>query len=214
MTLAAALPRLVIADDHRLILDALGFLIAGVATVVGTAGDGEALLRVVDETAPEIVVTDLSMPGLNGLEATRRLRALPRPPQVIILTIHADPALARAAFAAGAAGYVVKSADSAELRRAIETVAGGGRFLSPALGADALVDPDADRRAVLTDREREILALVASGATAKAIADRLGIAERTVKFHKMNLKARLGVGTTAEAVAWLARQATAVPPVP
>lgn len=205
-------PRLVIADDHRLILDAFEFLVQSVATVVGTASDGLELVACVKATEPDLVVTDLSMPGLNGIEVTRRLRELPRPPRVIVLTIHADSALARSAFAAGATGYVVKSADSAELRRAIETVARGERYLSPGIAVEALDAVPTDPLTVLTDREREILALVARGQTAKEIADRLGIAARTVKFHKMNLKARLGVGTTAEAVAWLTRYDTVVPP--
>ena len=98
------------------------------------------------------------------------------------------------------------------IRRAIETVAGGERYLSPGIAVEALDAVPTVPLTVLTDLEREILALVARGQTAKEIADRLGIAARTVKFHKMNLKARLGVGTTAEAVAWLTRHATVVPP--
>ncbi len=203
MTVTSPRPRLVIADDHRLILDAVGFLIASVASVVGTATDGAELLRVVATTQPDLVVTDLSMPELNGIEATRQLRARPHPPQVIILTIHADPAVARAAFEAGASGFVVKSADARELRLAIETVARGERYISPSVSFDALDDTRSDP---LTEREREILTLVATGLTAKEICERLEIAERTVNFHKKNLKARLGVGTTAEAVAWLSRQ--------
>lgn len=203
MTSATARPRLVIADDHRLILDAFGFLIATVATVVGTATDGAELLRVVETTQPDLVVTDLSMPEMNGIEATRYLRALPHPPRVIVLTIHADPAIARSAFEAGASGFVVKSADARELRLAIETVARGERYLSPSISHDALEETRSDP---LTEREREILTLVATGLTAKEICERLGIAERTVNFHKKNLKSRLGVATTAEAVAWLSRQ--------
>ena len=207
MTLPTTRPRLVIADDHRLILDAFGYLIASVATVVGTAADGEELLQVVQATQPDLVVTDLSMPGRNGIEATRYIRTLPHPPRVIILTIHADPAVARAAFDAGASGFVVKNADARELRQAIESVARGEHYCSPTVPLHELAATDASPLTVLTEREREILTLVANGLTAKEISDRLGIAERTVNFHKKNLKARLGVATTAEAVAWLARQA-------
>jgi DNA-binding NarL/FixJ family response regulator len=207
MTTAPNRPRLVIADDHRLILDAIGYLISTVATVVGTAADGDELMRVVDATHPDLVVTDLSMPGRNGIEATRLLRARPHPPRVIVLTIHADPAIARAAFDAGASGFVVKNADARELRLAIETVARGERFCSAAVPLDQVAATAPSPLTVLTEREREILTLVADGLTAKEICDRLGIAERTVNFHKKNLKARLGVATTAEAVAWLSRQA-------
>lgn len=206
MTLSQHRPRLVIADDHRLILDAFGYLIASVATVVGTAADGDELIRVVQKTQPDLVVTDLSMPGRNGIEATRLIRTLPHPPRVIVLTIHADPAVARAAFDAGASGFVVKNADARELRHAIESVARGERFCSPAVPLDDLAAIAPSPLTVLTEREREILTLVASGLTAKEICERLGIAERTVNFHKKNLKARLRVATTAEAVAWLSRQ--------
>lgn len=206
MTPSAARPRLVIADDHRLILDAVGYLIASVATVVGTATDGDELIRVVQATEPDLVVTDLSMPGRNGIEATRFIRTLPHAPRVIVLTIHADPAIARAAFDAGASGFVVKNADARELRLAIESVARGERYCSPAVPLEEIGATSASPLTVLTDREREILTLVANGLTAKEICEHLGIAERTVNFHKKNLKARLGVATTAEAVAWLSRQ--------
>jgi len=212
VTALRPLPRLVIADDHRLILEAFEHLIGQVATVVGTAADGHTLLRLAGDLSPDVVVTDLSMPGLNGIEVTRALCALPRAPRVIILTIHADAALARAAFGAGASGYVVKSADSAELREAITTVMGGARYLSPGLSAETVTTERADPLAVLTDREHEVLTLLAAGHTARAVADRLGISERTVNFHKMNLKARLGVATVTEAVAWLSRHAPSVPP--
>ncbi|MEY4609631.1 MAG: Oxygen regulatory protein NreC [Gemmatimonadota bacterium] len=201
------LPRLVIADDHRFILDAMSLLISSVATVVGTATDGDDLIHLVQHTQPDLVMTDLSMPGRNGIEATRFLRTLPNPPRVIVLTVHADPVIARAAFDAGALGFVVKSADAQELRLAIETVMRGQRFCSPSIPLNEQEGTDASPAAMLTEREREILTMVANGLTAKAICERLGIAERTVNFHKKNLKARLGVATTAEAVAWLSRQA-------
>jgi DNA-binding NarL/FixJ family response regulator len=205
MTTLLSPPRLVLADDHRLILDAVGHLLSTVATVVGTATDGVALLEVVETTRPDVVITDVSMPGLNGLEVTRALRARPDAPRVIILTIHADPAVARSAFAAGASGYVVKNADAHELRAAIEAVCRGERYLSPVVSFDGMHEPSGPSE-TLTDREREVLDLVAQGLTARAIGERLGIGERTVNFHKKNLKSRLGVGTTAQAVAWLMQQ--------
>ncbi|MDQ8145419.1 MAG: response regulator transcription factor [Gemmatimonadota bacterium] len=213
MTASRPLPRLLIADDHRLILEAFEHLIERVATVVGTAADGHTLLRLASDLTPDVVVTDLSMPGMNGIEVTRSLSALVSAPRVIILTIHADPALARAAFAAGAFGYVVKSADSVELREAITTVMRGTRYLSPGLSVETTAVERADPLAVLTAREHQVLTLLAAGHTARAVADRLGISERTVNFHKMNLKARLGVATITEAVAWLSRHAPSVPGV-
>jgi DNA-binding NarL/FixJ family response regulator len=197
----------VVADDHLFILDAISTLVSSVATVVGTATDGNELIRVVQESQPDVVVTDLSMPGRNGIDATRFIRTLPHAPRVIVLTIHADPAIARAAFDAGASGFVIKNANARELRLAIESVARGERYCSPSVSLDALAATAASPLTVLTEREREILTLVANGLTAKEICEHLGIAERTVNFHKKNLKARLGVETTAEAVAWLSRQA-------
>ncbi|MGA0919518.1 MAG: response regulator transcription factor [Gemmatimonadaceae bacterium] len=199
-------PRLVIADDHHLILDAFQYLVGGFATVVGTATDGNELVRVVEATRPDLVVTDLSMGTRNGIEATRLIRTLPHPPRVIILTIHADPAIARAAFDAGASGFVLKNADARELQLAIDTVSRGGRYCSPEVARLEAELPTTDALTILTEREREILTLVANGLTARDISARLGIAERTVNFHKKNLKARLGVTTTAQAVAWLTRQ--------
>lgn len=199
-------PRLVIADDHHLILDAFQYLVGGFATVVGTAADGDELVRVVEATRPDLVVTDLSMGTHNGIEATRLIRTQPHPPRVIILTIHADPAIARAAFDAGASGFVLKNADARELQLAIDTVSRGGRYCSPEVARLEAELPTTDALTILTEREREILTLVANGLTARDICARLGIAERTVNFHKKNLKARLGVTTTAQAVAWLTRQ--------
>lgn len=199
-------PRLVIADDHHLILDAFQYLIGGMATVVGSAADGEELIRVVEATRPDLVVTDLSMGRRNGIEATCVIRTLPHPPRVIILTIHADPAIARAAFEAGASGFVLKSADTRELQFAIATVMHGSQYCSPAISNHDVATQKAGPLAILTDREREILTLIANGCTGKEISARLGIAERTVNFHKKNLKGRLGVATIAEAVAWLSRQ--------
>jgi DNA-binding NarL/FixJ family response regulator len=200
---APPLPRVVIADDHRLLLDAFGQLLADVATVVGTAADGDELLDVVWHTRPDLVIADVTMPKRSGIDAARMLCDAPFGVRVIMLSLHADPLVAAAAFRAGAMGYVVKTADAAELRRAVATVMRGERYLSPGLPPETMEGPPAVRLGGLTPREHEVLTLVAAGLTARVISQRLGITERTVNFHKNNLKMRLGVATTAQALAWL-----------
>lgn len=192
--------RVVVADDHALLADAMALLLGPMAEVVGTAHDGETLVRLVQEQRPALVLTDLSMPLLSGLDATRLIRQLVPPPEVIIVTVHSDVALRDAAFAAGARGYVVKSAAAADLRAAVAAVMRGERFCSELAALD---QPRAESPLqTLTPREREVLALVAEGLTAKEIGARLGISERTVSFHKDQMKHRLGARSTVEMVTY------------
>lgn len=206
MTLDAALPRVAFADGHRLVAEALGALVSGVALVVGTATDGASLLALVESSHPSIVVTDDTLPGLTGVEVARRLRSRRLSEvRVIVLRGTADAAVVRTAWEAGVSGVVTRGASAAELRAAIITVAAGGRHLSP-LPSSHVADASSAGTSALTDREREILVLVAQGLTAEAIGRQLGISARTVNFHKRNLRTSLGVTTTVEAVAWLTRQ--------
>ena len=206
MTLPPARPRIALADGQRLVLEALARSVSAVATVVGIATDGATLLEVVESARPGIVLTDDLLPGLPGLEAIRRLRgAHETGSAVIVLRAMAEPSFGRAARDAGAAGLLSREASVEELWEAIATVARGGRHIGPAWGRAEDGDAPTPMPA-LTDREVEILSLVAQGLTAEAIARRLGISGRTVNFHKQNLRARLGVSTTVEAVAWLGRQ--------
>jgi DNA-binding NarL/FixJ family response regulator len=200
------LPRVLVADDHRLLLDAFVHLVQTVATVVGTATNGEELLALVAQHRPDLVVTDLSMPGISGLETIRRIRAMQHPPEVIVLTAHSDAALVKAAMDAGARGFVVKSSAADDLRAAIRVVNAGGSYRSAIVDLPQEPTPaPGDPLELLTDREREVLALVASGMTAREIGQRLGITERTVAFHKDRMKERLGVDSTVELVNMLVR---------
>ena len=200
------LPRVLVADDHRLLLDAFVHLVQTVATVVGTATKGEELLALVAQHRPDLVVTDLSMPGISGLETIRRIRAMQHPPEVIVLTAHSDAALVKAAMDAGARGFVVKSSAADDLRAAIRVVNAGGSYRSAIVDLPQEPTPaPGDPLELLTDREREVLALVASGMTAREIGQRLGITERTVAFHKDRMKERLGVDSTVELVNMLVR---------
>jgi len=201
------LPSVLVADDHQILLDVFTHLVESVATVVGTATNGEDLIALVAQQHPDLVVTDLAMPGLSGLETIRRIRAMAQPPEVIVLTAHSDPALVTAAMEAGARGFVVKSSAANDLRAAIRVVASGGSYRSAIVDLPQIPTPTAggDPLEGLTDREREVLALVATGLTAREIGQRLGITERTVAFHKDRMKERLGVDSTVALVNLLAR---------
>jgi DNA-binding NarL/FixJ family response regulator len=181
--------RVVIADDHPVFRDGLRALFAGAEdiTLVGEAPDGAAVLDIVSATLPDIVVMDLQMPGLDGVEATRRLAALAPGSRVIVLTMFEDDASVFAAMRAGARGYLVKGADAAEILGAIRAVAAGEAVFGAAL-ASRILGFFASPRAAgllpfpeLTDREHQILELIAQGLANEAIATRLGISPKTVR---------------------------------
>ncbi|MEY4608250.1 MAG: hypothetical protein RL625_467 [Gemmatimonadota bacterium] len=205
-------PTVVVGDSYRLFLESFDYLVDREALVVGATSCGQELLSLIETLKPDLVVFDLAMPRTGGFESIRRIRALPGAPQVIILTAHCSAAHVRDAFDAGARGFVSKGCAVDDLRTAIRVVASGGSYRS------AMVDPtvsspdgahsDIER---LTRREREVLALIASGLTAREIGQRLGITERTVAFHKDRMKERLGVPTTVELVRLLARSDASFP---
>lgn len=197
-------PRVLLADDHTLVLEGLRRLLEDQCELVGMVEDGRALLDAAPRLAPDVILLDISMPLLNGLDAARRLRALVPRSRIIILTMHADPTYASEAFEAGAAGYLLKRSAASELAVAIAAVLAGRRYLTPLISSDALrasaplsvtVPPTLGK---LTPRQREVLQLVAEGHTARDIGARLGISVKTVEFHKANLMDRLGVRTASE----------------
>jgi len=189
--------RIVLADDHALLLEAFTHILKPVGEVVATARDGLRLVELVKEHRPDLVITDLSMPELSGVEAVRQIRALTDPPLVIVLTVHAEPGMLQAAFAAGAQGYVLKNSESSELLDAVAAVCGGGHFVTPAL-ASVLDDAKVPQ---ISERERQVLGLLAGGMSAKRIAVELGIAHRTVVFHKDRLRQRFGARSVPELIA-------------
>lgn len=192
--------RVLIADDHAVVRTGLSALLdsVGGVTVVGEASGGTEAVRKADDLRPDVVVMDLLMPDLNGIEATQRIvRDQPRT-KVLILTTSTVPTDLSQALAAGAAGAVTKSADNAELVRAIKAVAAGERFVSPevtALLADGTSQPD------LSDRHLEILQLVARGFSNPEIGRLVGISANTVKKHLETIFQRLGAGNRSEAIA-------------
>lgn len=194
----AARPRILLAEDHLLVREGLRHLLGERVEVVGSVGDGRSLLAVVEETRPDVVLLDISMPQLNGFDAAQQLRKAAPNTKVIFVTMHEDPAYVQAALRAGASGYVVKSAASAELLAAIDAAVVGGKYVSPQLAAA----DDGQGRGLadggLTTRQREVLQLVAEGRTAREIAEVLSVSRKTVEFHKASIMRQLGLRTTAE----------------
>ena len=201
--------RLVVADDHPMVRYGIAAVVARSSTVelVGEAADGAELMALVASTHPDVVLTDLAMPGMDGITAIRRLHAEHPGLPVLVLTLHEDDAQVFGALRAGARGYLVKGVDGAELERAIESVAAGnavygqavaGRIIAFFTGASeeyaAQVFPE------LTDREREVLDLMALGLRNRAIGERLGMAEKTVRNHVSVVLQKLQVTDRTSAV--------------
>jgi DNA-binding NarL/FixJ family response regulator len=207
--------RVLLADDHRLFRDGLRTLLEQQPglDVVGVVADGQAVLAQVGSCRPDVVLMDLSMPGLNGLEATRHLRDDHPGVAVIMLSMHADHRFVVEALRAGALGYVPKDCDIAELREAIRTVSRRQIYLSRSLGDRIVRDylaltgdrPDS-AFSVLSAREREVLQLLAEGRSAKDIAGALGVSIKTVETHRKNVMDKLDLRSIAELTKYAIRQ--------
>lgn len=198
---------IVLADDHPIVREGLRALLAAEPgySVVGEAADGLTAARLVEQLQPAVLVVDLMMPGLGGLEVTRLVRGLVAPPQVVVLSIHADEIYVLDALRSGAAAYVLKENDTAELIMAVRAVAAGQRYLSPPLSERAIDSyirqshaTPIDAFELLTAREREVLKLTAEGCTSAAIAAQLHISPRTAETHRANLMRKLGLHGQAE----------------
>lgn len=205
--------RIVLADDHTVVRAGLKALIDAQVdmTVVGEASDGLEVLALVESCRPDIVVMDLSMPNLNGVEATQQLRE--RHPQipVLVLSVHEDSTYLRRVLAVGATGYVLKQAAAESLITAIRQVANGAVYLDPALG-DLLMqtlssngkDRAAGEPSALSDRESVVLRLIAQGYSNKEIAARLDLSVKTVETYKARAMEKLGLGSRVEIVRYAA----------
>lgn len=200
--------RVLVADDHQLVRAGLQSLLDGVddMTVVGAAADGAEAVDLVAGTRPDVVLMDLSMPGVDGVEATRRILGGHPDTAVVVLTSYADRDRILDALDAGAIGYLLKDAEPAELLQGIRSAARGESPLDPR-AARTVLGARRERRALgdLTDREREVLALVAKGLANKQIARSLGITERTVKAHLTSVFQRIGVTDRTSAALWAQR---------
>ena len=196
-------PRVLLADDHVMVAQGLGRLLEGEVEIVATANDGAALVEQAQKHRPDIIVSDVSMPGMTGLEAMKRLKTLGVHAKFIFLTLHAEPRLASEAMRNGASGYVLKQAAGDELIEAVRAVAGGLTYLTPLITRDvllAMAQPDDAQEISLTPRQLDVLRLIAEGKRMKEIANELQISVRTVETHKQSLLHTLGAETTADLI--------------
>jgi DNA-binding NarL/FixJ family response regulator len=204
-------PRVLLAEDYRLLREMLAKVLEPDCEVVGEVADGRALLKAASRLQPDIVVVDIAMPLLNGLDAARQLQRLMPEVKVIFLTANEDPELAAEAMGSGAAGYILKSSAARELGQAIKQAWKGGRYVTPlaagALNASAVGMAEAARKpGELSLRRREVLQLLAEGHSMKQIARLLRISTRTVAFHKYSIMEDHGIKTNAELIQFAIKQ--------
>ena len=212
MTTKKPRPRVVLADDHQIVLDGLARLLESDFELVGTATNGRDLLERAAALSPDVLVVDVSMPLLNGIDAIERLRAAGNDAKIVCLSMHPEVEYASRAIGAGANGYVLKHAASDELVTAIRKALGGGTYVSAALrtpGFDELLTRGERHRKhviALTPRQREIVQLLAEGKSAKEIGAILDISSRTVESHKYKIMEDLGLKTSAQLVQYAISQ--------
>jgi two-component system, NarL family, response regulator NreC len=207
---SALRPRVVLADDHVIVAEGLGRLIDEVADLVGRAANGRQLLDIARRLRPDIIVSDISMPVMSGLDALRQLKSEQFSARFIMLTVHADARVAAEAMRAGASGYLVKAVAGQELLDAIHAVMAGRIYLTPHITEDVLrmiSQPAEQEDRTLTSRQREVLLLIAQGKRMKEIAADLKISVRTVEDHKSQLLHALGAKNTADLVKFAMKQA-------
>ena len=200
--------RVVLVDDHAVVRSGLAQLLGGAAgiEVVGQAGEGGEAVELVRRTRPDVVVMDLQMPGMDGVEATRRIVEEDLGAEVVVLTSYSDSTRIVAALDAGAVGYLLKDADPEDVLAGVRAVSRGESPLDPKVARRLLTDRATPAGpAQLTPREAEVLSLVRSGLANKQIARRLGISERTVKAHLTSVFQRIGVVDRTQAALWAER---------
>ncbi|UVT19819.1 MAG: response regulator transcription factor [Nitrospira sp.] len=198
--------RILLADDHLLVLEGFRRILEGQYELVGTVEDGRALLGAAKELQPDIVILDISMPLLNGIDAAAQLKKICPSAKIIIVTMHADTEYVRSAFEAGATAYVLKRSAADELEQAIRMAVTGHSYITPLITKDMLnvflsksSEPSAETH-TLTMRQREVLQLLTEGRTAKEIANLLKVSSRTIEFHKSQILTRLKLHTTADLI--------------
>jgi DNA-binding NarL/FixJ family response regulator len=198
--------RIVLADDHGIFVAGLRSLLEQQPDmeVIGDARDGLDAVNLALDKKPDVVVMDVSMPGMNGIEATHQIRAKRPETKVLCLSMHSDKRFVAAVLEAGASGYLLKECALEELIRAVRTVMAGQTYLSPPVAGPLVADYKANRpagdtmsRSLLTDREREVLQLLAEGHTAKAIAGRLEVSVKTVSTHREHVMRKLDIHSVA-----------------
>lgn len=203
--------RVILADDHQIVRSGLRALLEkqGDIEIVGEAQDGKEAVQLAKDLQPDLVAMDVSMPGLNGIDATRQIREEAPRVKVLALSMHSDRRFVVEMLAAGASGYLPKNCAFEELTRAIRTIGASGFYLSPALAvskADATQPTGGSPGPRLTAREREVLQLIAEGHTTHSIADRLGISVKTVEAHRQHIMDKLQIHSIAELTKYAVRE--------
>jgi len=196
-------PRVLLADDHVLVLEGFRRILQEHYELVGTVGDGYALLAAAKTVQPDVVILDISMPLLNGIETAAQLKKICPATKIIIVTMHAGADYVRSAFEAGASAYVLKGSAVDELEQAIRAVLGGLSYITPLITkemVDVYLSTPSEKPRGLTPRQREVLQFLAEGRTAKEIANLLHITSRTVEFHKGQIMDHLKLRTTADLI--------------
>ena len=199
-------PRVLLADDHRMFAEGLRTLLGEEFELVDIVADGVAMLEAAERLRPDLIVADITIPRLNGIDALTQLRVVLPEVRVVFLTMHHDAAYARRALAAGALGFVLKHSAVQELVSALRSALQGHIFVTPLLGADVLAgDPAHSARPpdpidALTPRQREVLQLLADGKSVKQVASSLSISTRTVEFHKYTMMEAVGAKGMADLV--------------
>ena len=202
-------PRVLLADDHALLLGAFEKLLAAECEIVGQASDGRALVAAAEALKPDVIVLDIAMPLLNGLEAGRQIKRKLRDVKLVFLTMYEDPELAAEAFRSGASAYLLKRSAASELTTAIREVMNGRSYVTPLITSGmvgSLLKKKDSGEADLTPRQREVLQLLAEGHSMKEVASLLNLTPRTVAFHKYEMMTRLNVNSTAELIQYAVKR--------
>ncbi len=210
-------PRVLLADDHSLMLAGLRRLVEETCEVVGAVEDGRALVEAAQRLEPDLILLDISMPLLNGIDAARQIRKLHHSVKLIFLTMHTSPSYVTEAFHVGASGYLLKRSAPMELPLAIEAVLKGQQYLTPSITKPVLAQTMEREEApaikgssvALTPRQREVLQLIGEGKGTKAIASLLHVSVKTIEFHKTCLMKQLNLHTTAELMRYAITQGLA-----
>lgn len=205
-------PRILVADDHLLVAEALQSLLAAEFDLVGVVEDGRALIEAAGKLHPDVIVADIAMPNLNGIDALAQLRQAGNKVPVVFLTMHRNATFARRALEAGASGFVLKHSAASELIAAVRAALDGRTYLTPQIAGEVLKEMNQDPTGTvdpvrsLTPRQREVLQLLAEGLSAKEIGSRLSVSARTVEFHKYQMMQTLDLHTNAELIHFAIKQ--------
>ena len=198
--------RILLADDHRIVAEGMRSLLEPEFELIGIVEDGRALLAAAEKFRPDVIIADISMPLLNGIEAVRQIKKTDKGVKVIFLTMHPDVTYAVSAMEAGALGYVLKHSAPSELTAAVRQVLRGKTYITPLLEGEVMLSPkkgSIERReesSHLTKRQREVLQLLAEGYLGKEIASLLNISTRTVEYHKYKMMKDVGIKTVADLI--------------